>query len=508
LRCCYNAIGLKMRLMAEAVPLRDTTSCWHLLQLLAICPSDNVPWSLFDGGANLEALVLHRGARVELYGFVKATANNGRRGRVMEVHKDTSVSVVFGCNYGALSCVKPGVEIQRFKMANIRMMGPLGAHEELLRLMPSTTPLSSTPPPPPPLPPTPPSPPPRPVSDMDPVVHDAKELKRIAAHLKAVMPTLVQVDDVRRTFSMHGIVAGFITHVFGTQTDRMRALLHARCGYFMDEEHAHPKLRKTVLEITCVAAELVVTCRRLGRLEGEGWGSAMLLKIFGTARYAWGEDSLVTKRCLTLCHALLVADICQQHLVVNDVLQSSVEEICNLPSIRELLDVCVGPFSFVRCVRTYLGTELSNLTNPYPNLLKCVSWRYRILRATVDLDENTLKQISDTMRDADPALHWDLSIIQMDALFAAAQRSSMHGLAERSVRLYEQALELGMKLLGSENPQTKYLQLHLQKQQKRLAGGSAGAALENSLKNENIAVSDAVSRFVRGGHLLNAPNFE
>jgi hypothetical protein len=44
-------------------------------------------------------------------------------------------------------------------------------------------------------------------------------------------------------------------------------------------------------------------------------------------------------------------------LILNDALQSFVEEICNLPSIRELLYVCVGPFSFVRCVRTYLSTD-------------------------------------------------------------------------------------------------------------------------------------------------------
>ena len=43
-----------------------------------------------------------RGARVELHGFVKAVANNGLQGRVMQLHADDgSVSVVFGCETGA-----------------------------------------------------------------------------------------------------------------------------------------------------------------------------------------------------------------------------------------------------------------------------------------------------------------------------------------------------------------------------------------------------------------------
>ena len=41
-----------------------------------------------------------RGARVELYGFVKAVANNGLHGRVVQRHDDGTVSVAFGCETG------------------------------------------------------------------------------------------------------------------------------------------------------------------------------------------------------------------------------------------------------------------------------------------------------------------------------------------------------------------------------------------------------------------------
>ena len=46
-----------------------------------------------------------RGARVELHGFVKEAATNGRQGRVVQHHEDGSVSVVFGCDTG--ECCPP-----------------------------------------------------------------------------------------------------------------------------------------------------------------------------------------------------------------------------------------------------------------------------------------------------------------------------------------------------------------------------------------------------------------
>ena len=44
-----------------------------------------------------------RGARIELHGFVKAVANNGLHGRVVQRHDDGTVSVAFGCETGERS---------------------------------------------------------------------------------------------------------------------------------------------------------------------------------------------------------------------------------------------------------------------------------------------------------------------------------------------------------------------------------------------------------------------
>ncbi len=463
-----------MKHMEEAFPWEYQHPCAQLLQLLALCPSDNVPWSLFDGGANGEGSIMHRGARVELHGFVKATANNGRRGRVMEVYKDGSIGVIFGCDQNVLTPAKPGAEVLRFKEGNVRLLGPKGAHEDVLdAYAPTQTGF---------LPP----------SDMCRELHDPQELKKVAAYLKAVMPAVVQVDEVRRTFGMHEIVAGHIQRALGCQTDRMRALLHARCGLYLDEEHADPRLHKVMREITCVAAELAVTCRRAGRMEGGGWGAGMLLKIFGMSRYAWGEESLVTTRCLKLAHYVLVGDICHQLVVSQGVCTSEgILGLCDAPSVREVMDVSVGPFNFMRCMLSYLGADGSSSAarpnpNPNPYMLKGVSWRFRSLRGTVDTDEKVLKQIRDALAEADAAWHWELSVTLMNAMSAAAQRLGGRGLTERSVCMYEQALKMSSELLGGEHLQTQYMKYQLQGQQKRLVAGGGGS-MDSSSKSSPAA---------------------
>lgn len=76
---------------------------------------------------------------------------------MFETHQDGTISVVFGCDFNCLSSVKPGAEVKRFKVcvcggaalwgrvvamrfaltcvvkeSNVRLVGPLGAHVQLL----------------------------------------------------------------------------------------------------------------------------------------------------------------------------------------------------------------------------------------------------------------------------------------------------------------------------------------------------------------------------------------
>ena len=477
MRCTHTAIGLKIKHMeSEAIPFEYQHACAQLLQLLALCPAGNVPWSLFDGGAQGENNIICRGSRVVLHGFVKATANNGRKGRVMEVHQDGTISVVFGCDYNCLSSVKPGCEVKRFKEGNVRLAGPLGAHEQLVGMQAISTSDS-----------------PEEVaaaernakespSDMEPGLHDPQQLKIIAAYLKAVMPTIVHVDEVRRTFSMNEIVAGDIARSLGPQTERMRALLHCRCGHYLDEEKTDPRLQAVMREVTCVAAGLSVACRKLGGLEGEGWGCGMLLRIYETARETWGVESLVSTRCLTLAHAVLVADLCHQWLMKSTV-TPSMKELSDVPAVREVLDACVGPFSFARCMRIYLGPDCSKLSNFHASRLDGMSWRYRSLRGSVETDEKVLKQIGDTLaRLPDPAAAWDVRVIQMGAMSVAAMRLRERGLPDRSLRMYEESLALCLELLGAEHPHATYLKLQLFAQRKQVMGKEVGGSLENFLR--------------------------
>jgi hypothetical protein len=474
-----------MKHIEEGIPADYLHPCAQLLQLLALCPSVSIPWTLFDGGPNGEGNVICRGSRVELHGFVKATANNGRRGRVMEVHQDGTTSVVFGCDVNYISSVKPGAEVSRFKQSNVRLAGVAGAHEELLGLKSlqrkqlnasssseehdandgSGAPL---------------------VSEMHPALHDPQELKKIAEYFKELMPTIVQVDEVRRCFSMHSIVAEDIGRGLGFQVDRMRALLHFRFGQFLDEERERADLKShsVLREITCVAAALAVTCRRLGSLEGDGWGCGMLLRIFETARETWGGDSLVTNRCLTLSHAVLVADLCQQwlssHSLPTTITAACIKDLAAVPSVREILDACVGPFNFMRALRTYLNPNSDGSKAAVTNRLTILSWRYRTLRGSVETDEKLLSQIEEVLSaQSDPAVLWEMAVVQLTAMTAAGMRLSRKGLVERAIRMYEVSLERSVKLLGAQHPQTLYLKLLLLAQQNRVAGASGASSLDS-----------------------------
>ncbi len=471
--------------------MEHQTMCAQFLQLLALCPSSRVPWSLFDGGAAGEGSIMCRGSRVELHGFVKATSNNGRRGRVMDLHQDGTVSVVFGCDDNCLSSVKRGGEVKRFKESNVRLIGPKGEHEDLLRMQSATSaqeasaeaPASASI-----------------VSDMDPALHDPRELKKLAALMKAVMPSIVHVDEVRRTFGMHAIVAEHILQWQGCPTDKMRALLHCRCGRYMDDECVDPKLNAVVREVTCVSAALAVTCRRFGGLEGEGWGSGMLLRIFEIARdNVWGLTSRVTKRCLTMAHALLAADLCHQHALGklnSDSITLAVDELAEVPAVREVLDTCAGPFSLLRCLRAHLAPDCNKLANADKNRLKCMSWRYRTLRGCAETDETLLQQISDAVRsEADPAALWELRVVQLKALSAAASRLMYRGQIEKSAHMLEQALEMNIELLGVDHPHTMFLKVQLFGLKKQLGQISAGVQLEMFVKS-GMQLGDATQKSV------------
>ncbi len=82
-------VRLSLQSLRSLVQEDDYDSCKQLLGLLALCPPVEVPWSLFDGGAKGEALLLVRGARVEVNGSsVVVVSSLGERCRVTRKVRD------------------------------------------------------------------------------------------------------------------------------------------------------------------------------------------------------------------------------------------------------------------------------------------------------------------------------------------------------------------------------------------------------------------------------------
>ena len=143
----------------------------------------------------------------------------------------------------------------------------------------------------------------------------------------------------------------------------------------------------------------------------------------------------------------------------------------------------------------YLGPDSNNKTNPSPNRLKIMSWRFRALRGTVETDEKVLQQISETLAEGDPMWYYNLSAVQMEAMVSAAQRLSSRGLADRSLRMFEQALQKCVEIMGAEHTQTRYIKLQLLAQRKKMAeglGGSGSHPLQSFLSAVKLSDLDSV----------------
>jgi tetratricopeptide (TPR) repeat protein len=236
-----------------------------------------------------------RGARIELYGFVKAVTNNGLQGRVIQHHADDTVSVVFGCETGAcrtlaapalsfcnicageLSELKPGAEVKRFKAGNVRMRSVDGVAAAVL---------------------------------------EVEGLKRVAAALRS--SGLVQVDEQRRTFGMHQLLQQAVGRElgWGQQCMRMRQLLQARCGRFGDEPHIDVGLYGIMREI---AQASFCAVERVRAEEARGthsaWCSGMLLRLYEVAREVYGTEAEFPLRVIAAAHSSIVADLVSAHLM-------------------------------------------------------------------------------------------------------------------------------------------------------------------------------------------------
>ena len=140
-------------------------------------------------------------------------------------------------------------------------------------------------------------------------VQEVEGLKRVAAVLRG--SGLVQVDEGSRTFSMHQLLQQAVGRELGWrgQCQRMRQLLHARCGRFGDEFNFDVGLYGVMREVAAAAVDAVGRVKEEGEETGDAWCSGMLLRLYEVAREVYGTEAEFPNRVFAAAHGSLVGDL-------------------------------------------------------------------------------------------------------------------------------------------------------------------------------------------------------
>jgi tetratricopeptide (TPR) repeat protein len=172
-----------------------------------------------------------------------------------------------------LSALKPGAEVKRFKACHVRA---------------------------------------RRVDCVAGAVQEVEGLKRVAAVLRG--SGLVQVDEGGRTLGMHQLLQQAVGSLLGWrgQCQRMRQLLHARCGRFGDEVEFDVGLFGVMREVAAAAVDAVGRVKEEGKETGDAWCSGMLLRLYEVAREVYGAQTEFPNRVLAAAHGSLVADLVRE----------------------------------------------------------------------------------------------------------------------------------------------------------------------------------------------------
>jgi tetratricopeptide (TPR) repeat protein len=197
---------------------------------------------------------------------------------------------------GELSALKPGAEVKRFKAGNMRVLGAHGVAA---------------------------------------AVQEVEGLKRLAGVLRC--SGLVQVDEGKRTFCMHQLLQQAVGRELGwqEQCERMRQLLHTRCGQFGDEKYFDVGLYGVMREVASTAFSAV---ERLRAEEGVGvdttWCSGMLLRLYEVAREVYGAETEFPRRVISAAFNSIVAN-----MMCADVIEMAADNPANMSKkLHELVD--------------------------------------------------------------------------------------------------------------------------------------------------------------------------
>ncbi len=147
-------------------------------------------------------------------------------------------------------------------------------------------------------------------------VQEVEGLKRVAAALRD--SGLVQVDEGQRMFGMHQLLQQAVGMELGwlEQCQRMRQLLHARCGQFGDESLFDAGLYGVMRDVASVAVAAAVQVNAKEReTEKEAWCSGMLLRLCDIARSVYGTDDKFFNHVFGAAHGSLVGDLVEELVI-------------------------------------------------------------------------------------------------------------------------------------------------------------------------------------------------
>ena len=174
----------------------------------------------------------------------------GTMGRVLQHNPmNQTVSVVFGCDTGVMSSLKPGSEEHRFKECDVQT-GPIDDTAALVQ-------------------------------------SGVVDLLRKSG--------LVKVDKDNRKFHMHQLLQEAVRLELDHRKNlkSMQVLLQARCGQFGDEPFFDHRLYRVMREILSTVFDIVCRIRSDNFMQDDLWVTGMLLRIYELSRDVFGVPTKI-----------------------------------------------------------------------------------------------------------------------------------------------------------------------------------------------------------------------
>jgi hypothetical protein len=331
-----------------------------------------------------------------------------------------------------MSAMKPGAEVKRFQIGDVRVLPAEGLVFELQK---------------------------------------EGQLREVAQILEST--GLVLVDETNRTFGMHQLIQLAVGEVLGwqEQCERMQTLLHARCGQFGDERYLDFRSYSVMREVLSAAFAIVKRMRDFGYCQGEAWCSGMLLRLYEEAREIHGNDTETSNLIFNAAQGSLIADLVFGHLIKGGHTAKErgmeLKAILELPYIKDVADcynsnlrqclidqgrlVIQDDGSSVHAVELLEGNHGKAVCDRH---LRTMRWRFHTLCGNKSSDENMLSEILGVYNTEDEATgRWEVGVA-LGAAYYSVGVSCYQLDAQKEILSFEQSLRIRLDTLGEQHPDT------------------------------------------------------